>query len=215
VVLSGNASIGELHKTEVAVPARPAANGPKPSRFDMNTKSILVCALAGAIAPPALAQEYGRHVDRTEIRFGAAFDNTGPLTNFTWRDPVANFEIAFAAPDLGLPGQPRPYLGIDLSGARNAIHFAYGGLGWDMYLGDRLSVSGSLGLAVNSARDLKSGALTRALGTRMTFHIGAGIGYDLSRDVTVQLYWNHYSNAWLHRVNMGHDSIGIRFNFRM
>lgn len=48
----------------------------------------------------------------------------------------------------------------------------------------------------------------------MLFRIGAGIGYDITDNLTVQLYADHFSNANPADENNGAENAGLRFGYR-
>lgn len=178
---------------------------------------FLLATLALALLPAyALAGGFGTNAERIEARIGAAFYDTGLLTQpVTSRGGVVNGEFLFASPDfLDGFGSPRPYVGMDLGVAANPIHFFYAGLNWDYHFTQRLYVSGSVGGAVHTAADLVNPPTQRALGSRVLFHLGAAIGFDFTPNLTGQIYTNHFSNAGLANPNEGHDSSGIRFGYR-
>lgn len=185
-------------------------------------RAIALSCLTTAVlvaAAPAYAQEdrrgFGINADMIEARIGAAFYDTGPLTNFEFQDFVLNGELLLPSPGfLSAVGSPRPYVGFDVTTADNPINFFYAGLNWDYNLTDRFYLSGSLGGAVNTADNLTNSPNTRSLGTRGTFHLGGAVGYDFTPRLTGQLYWNHFSNGYLSRPNDGHDSLGLRFGAR-
>lgn len=189
------------------------------TQFQMNgiseMRAILTLTI-GLLTPPAVfAGEAGKHADLAEIRIGMAFYDTGLLTNYQFDGPTFNAEFLMASPEfLGPVGRPRPYIGVDYSGVDHPINFGYAGLTWDYHLTSKLFVSGSVGGSVNDAKDLKSSATTRSLGSNLGFHLGAAIGYDISPTLAAQIYTNHFSNAYLAPPNEGHDSSGFRLGYR-
>jgi hypothetical protein len=71
-----------------------------------------------------------------------------------------------------------------------------------------------MGGAITSANDLEHSTRYKNLGCKVLFHLGAGLGYDLSEHVSVELYADHFSNADLCTPNNGAESAGIRFAYR-
>jgi outer membrane scaffolding protein for murein synthesis (MipA/OmpV family) len=115
---------------------------------------------------------------------------------------------------LSAIGAPRPYVGFDAAIADDGIHFAYAGLNWDYNLTNRLYLSASVGGAVTTASNLKDPDDYKALGCRALFHLGLGLGYDLTDTVTVMAYADHFSNANLCEPNEGAESMGARVGLR-
>ncbi|MBO6716380.1 MAG: acyloxyacyl hydrolase [Rhizobiaceae bacterium] len=164
----------------------------------------------------AFAGEFGRNADRMEMRFGGALYDLGLLTRPVRVTGAAlNGEFLFASPEfLDSIGAPRPYVGIDVGIAPSPIHFIYAGLAWDYHFTQRFYVSGSVGGAIHTAANLVNPPTQRALGSRVLFHLGLAIGFDITPNLTGQIYTNHFSNAGLANPNEGHDSSGVRFGFR-
>jgi hypothetical protein len=159
----------------------------------------------------------GKNSDRYEIRGGIMSYDTGVFSPKDYNGIVFNGEFVFKSPEfLSFLGSPRPYIGTDISAVDNgkAVHFFYAGLSWDVYFTKRLYLLGSLGGSINTADNLTNPVGYKALGCNALFHLGAGIGYDLTQDLTVQLYADHFSNANLCSRNMGQEAAGIRFGYK-
>ncbi len=171
--------------------------------------------VAALIAFPATAGGFGKYADKAEIRIGAGLYDTGPATRHTQDGGSYNAEFLLPSPEMfsGI-GSPRPYVGVDFANVDNAISVGYAGLTWDYSLTDRLYMSGSLGGAVNNAKDLRHSAYTRNLGSNFGFHVGLAAGFDVTETLTAQVYMNHFSNAGLAKPNGGHESTGVRLGYR-
>lgn len=187
---------------------------------------VALAALCGALLAtlPASAKDrylfpgfglIGKYSNRYELRLGVAAYDTGIFTTHNFDGAVLNAELLFPSPGfLYSLGSPRPVIGVDIATASNAIHFAYLGLNWDAHFTDRLYATASLGGAVTSANDLNHSTRYKNLGCKVLFHLGAGVGYDLSEHASIELYADHFSNADLCKPNNGAESAGIRFGYR-
>jgi hypothetical protein len=189
--------------------------------FFRTTASMLV--MWGAAASTASAQdvlparfgEVGRYADRYEARFGVMAYDRGAFTTDEYSGTVINGEFLFKSPDfLSQIGAPRPYVGFDAAIADDAIHFAYAGLNWDFSLTERLYLTTSFGGAITTADNLENPTSYKALGCRAMFHVGLGLGFDITPDLTAQLYADHFSNANLCSPNEGAEATGIRLGYR-
>jgi len=157
----------------------------------------------------------GKYSNKFELRLGLAAYDTGIFTTHDFNGAVINGELLLPSPDfLYAIGSPRPVIGADIATAPHAIHFAYAGLNWDAHFTDRLYATWSLGGAVTSATELEHSTEHKNLGCRVLFHLGAGLGYDVSEHASVELYADHFSNADLCTPNNGAESAGIRFAYR-
>jgi hypothetical protein len=164
---------------------------------------------------PARFGELGRYADRMEARFGVMAYDRGFFSTDDFSGTVINGELLFRSPDFleGI-GSPRPYIGFDAAIANDPVHFFYAGLNWDMSLTDRLYLSASLGGSINTAKNLVNPSNYKALGCRVLFHLGAGIGFDLTPNLTIEAYADHFSDANLCRRNDGAEATGVRIGYR-
>ena len=190
-----------------------------------NRLFVALAALCGMLAAcPASAKDrylfpgfglIGKYSNKFELRLGVAAYDTGIFTTHSFNGAVINGELLFPSPDfLSAIGSPRPMIGVDIATASHAIHFAYLGLNWDAHFTDRLYATWSLGGAITSANDLEHSTRYKNLGCKVLFHLGAGIGYDLSEHASLELYADHFSNADLCKSNDGAESAGVRFAYR-
>lgn len=183
---------------------------------------ILVAAVL-ASGPASAGDRYllpgfgliGKYSNNFELRLGVAAYDTGIFTTHDFNGAVINGELLLPSPDLLYAiGSPRPVIGVDIATAPDAIHFAYADLNWDAHFTDRLYATWSLGGAVTSATELKHATKYKSLGCKLLFHLGAGLGYDLTEHASVELYADHFSNADLCHPNNGAESAGIRLGYR-
>lgn len=150
-----------------------------------------------------------------EARLGLLAYDRGAFSSDVFDGVVVNGEFLFRSPEfLGGIGSPRPYVGFDAAIADDPIHFFYTGLSWDMSLTNRTYLSANVGGAITTARNLDDPTQYKALGSRVLFHLGAAVGFDLTDHVTMQLYADHFSNANLTKPNNGAEATGLRFGYR-
>lgn len=189
--------------------------------------SLIAAAVLFAASTPVIAQDFpnpdrfeprsgwGSYADRMEVRLGGMFYDTGFFTEPVYNGGVVNGEFLFKSPDfLSAIGAPRPYVGVDVAISDDPVHFIYAGLNWDYNVTHRFYLSASLGGAIHTDSDLVKGWGERSLGTRALFHVGLAVGYDITDDLTVQAYLDHFSNAGLGPVNDGAESAGMRIGYR-
>jgi lipid A 3-O-deacylase len=113
---------------------------------------------------------------------------------------------------LGAIGAPSPYAFVSIATA-GKTDLAAAGLSWR--IGGRLFARPGIGLAIHdrSSRGVRNGLRTD-LGSRVLFEPELGIGYQLSRRVTLEASWVHVSHAQLFGgQNPGMDSIGLRLSY--
>lgn len=161
--------------------------------------------------------QFGKNADMLEIRMGALSYGTGAFTHEDERGIVINGELVLPSPGfLEVIGSPRPYLGFDFAPDDDQTDFFYAGLNWEAYFTDRLYLSASFGGSINNARQLVQPVdyLEALLGCRVLLHLGAGLGFDISRQLTVQLYADHFSNANICSENGGAEAAGLRVGYR-
>ncbi|WP_420959717.1 acyloxyacyl hydrolase [Brucella sp. IR073] len=172
-------------------------------------------ALAGDLFDTSRFGQIGKYADRQEVRLGVMAYDRGLFSTDDYDGVVVNGEFLFKSPDfLDGIGSPRPYIGFDAAIADDPVHFFYTGLNWDFQLTEKLYLTTSLGGAVTTANNLHDPTTYKALGCRVLFHLGAGLGYDLTDNWTAQLYTDHFSNANLCDENNGAEATGIRLGYR-
>ncbi len=162
------------------------------------------------------SSRWGRNADYWEVRFGGAAYDFGPATRRDFSGGVVNAEILVPSPGfLARIGAPRPYLGTDIAISDDAIHVVYLGLNWEVYLTEKLYLGIAGGGAWNSSSFTASASgATKDLGSSVLFHLQASLGFDISRNWTMQIFYNHFSNANVSGSNAGLESIGARLGKR-
>jgi len=164
-----------------------------------------------------LAERFGQtiHSDEYEALLGILSYDTGLFSTHDYHGIVINGEVLFPSPDyLAWAGSPRPQIGFDATFAADPVHFIYAGLNWEFHIASRFYLSANVGGAITTASNLKDPVGYKPLGSRALFHLGLGLGYDLNRHTTLQLYADHFSNADLTQPNAGAEDAGVRLGYR-
>ena len=138
---------------------------------------------------------------------------------FIAADPVEegidiNAEILFTSPGFFEPiWSPRPHIGaqFNVNGRTSQI---YAGLTWTFSLVDRLWLGASVGGAWHNGETDAVGFSRKALGSKALFRLSAELGYDLTEELSISLYLDHESNAFLADRNPGLDNAGVRFGWK-
>ncbi len=159
---------------------------------------------------------YGKNAEYWEARFGGGAYDTGPGTPQHFTGGVINGEVLAPSPDfLSFIGSPRPYVGGDYAISDDEIHVVYAGLNWEAYLTQRMYLGFSGGGAWNSSQvTTSSSGVTKDLGSSTLFHLQLSAGYDVTSKLTLQFFYNHFSNANIFNSNTGLESIGGRLGLR-
>jgi hypothetical protein len=183
--------------------------------------AMLALSMSGG---PAIAKDrylfsnfglIGKYSNNYELRLGLGAYDTGIFSHHQFNGADIYAELLFPSPDfLYWLGSPRPHFGVDIATPSHAIDFAYGGLTWDTYFTKRLFTTASLGIAITTATNLHDPTDYKAMGCKVLFHLGAGIGYDITKDISLQLYADHFSNAKLCTPDAGAESAGFRIGYR-
>lgn len=167
------------------------------------------------------AANAGEVMKESEFKVGVLKHDMGIFSSDKQEGIDINLEYQFTSPEvLSFLGSPRPHVGTVLSTHADSIHQFYGGLSWNYKFLGNMFVSGHWGGAVHTADNLEeppagvAGDPTdRYLGCRVLFRLAAGLGYQITDEVTVELYADHISNANLCDNNEGLENAGIRFGF--
>lgn len=174
---------------------------------------LVLPAEAGDLAP---SFDVGRHADRLELRGSIAFYDSGPFTSQTASAAVINGELFFPSPALlDAIGSPRLYIGTDIVTDGDLTNVAYAGLNWQAHLYSKLYLGFSVGGSINDDSTIvgNDGEL-KDLGSNVLFHLQASAGYDITQDLSAEIYLNHFSNANLGDSNDGLESTGVRLGYR-
>jgi lipid A 3-O-deacylase len=117
---------------------------------------------------------------------------------------------------------PRPDIGFTANTA-GGTSFGYIGLNWTADLAknilddhDGVYFSFGFGGAISNS-DLSgdnSSDNNKDMGSRALFHLYAELGYDVTRNVNVSVFYEHYSNAGLGTVNPGMNNLGMRLGYK-
>lgn len=180
-------------------------------------------ALAGLLAllpAAALAQEAPPQ-RRLELRAGLLAHEPGGREESLG----LNGEILFPSP-LPIPAaaspfwaavlRPRPHLGgtANTAGKTSSLHL---GLTWTGFLardvlrpGDALRLDVFGGGALNDGIHGRTRADRNALGGNLLFRVGAEIGWQMDRNWSVGLFFDHQSNGGTARFNQGLNAVGLR-----
>lgn len=156
-----------------------------------------------------------------EAKVGVLAHDVGFLGDHTEGGADIVGEVLFTSPDLlRVIGAPRPAVGVSVNTAGDTS-YAYADLNWTGKFwapADRPElgpyVSGFLGGAVHDGRLDTSGDGEKALGSRVLFHLGVALGYQLTSCNSVEAYFSHLSNADLASHNAGLNNVGLRTGFK-
>ncbi|WP_380069725.1 acyloxyacyl hydrolase [Dankookia sp. GCM10030260] len=156
-----------------------------------------------------------------------------------WHDPTAkesspalNGEVLFASPvpvrlTAGIDPlwrwvlEPRPHLGFtaNLEGKTSK---GYAGLTWTTMLardvlrpGDGIRFDLMFGGSLNDGKHDARLSDRKDLGGNLLFRVGAEIGYQVDRHLSVSLFIDHDSNAGTARRNQGLNSLGVRLGYAL
>ena len=187
------------------------------NKTTIKTASASLIALVVSTA----AANAGEVMKESEFKFGVLKHDVGLFSSDRQEGIDLNLEYQFTSPEvLSFLGSPRPHVGTVLSTHADSIHQFYGGLSWNYKFLGNMFVSGHWGGAVHTADNLEEppAGVTRDpsdryLGCRVLFRLAAGLGYQITDEVSVELYADHISNANLCDNNQGLENAGVRFGF--
>ncbi len=178
--------------------------------------SLLVGSVGAGM--PAAAQD-GKIVD--ELKLGVLDHDITLGGRGVESGADLNAEVLFTSPDfLGFLGGPRPHLGIAVNTDGNTDQ-AYFGLTWDWtpikrIIGesDGLTLSGSLGGALQDGYEDSAPPGRKKLGSVILFREAIELGYQITPVYSISGIVDHISNADLGSHNAGITSAGARLGFK-
>ncbi|WP_162915195.1 acyloxyacyl hydrolase [Desertibaculum subflavum] len=176
--------------------------------------ALLAAALFAAA--PAMAQsssdEYDQALQGFELRLGLLEHDVGLLPKRNYEDGLSiNGELAFAP--LGSYGRAafRPVIGGSVS-TEGRTNFAYADMRAEV-LWDRIFFGVGLGAAIHDSK-LRRTAHEKDLGSRVLFHVPAEVGFQITPNNRLSVYYEHLTNFGLDKDNQGLDNLGVRFAHR-
>jgi len=163
------------------------------------------------ITPQARAQE-GSVI--SEIRAGILAHDIEFLGNSIEDGIDFNAEVLFRSPRfLDFAFSPRPHLGAQVN-SRGDTSQIYAGLTWTYSPLDRFWLGFGAGGMVHDGKTGDNNPGKKALGSHVLFRLSGEIGYDLTEQFSISLYYDHESNAKLANNNEGLNNAGVRFGFK-
>lgn len=178
--------------------------------FPAGAALVAAASLAGA---PAAAQdssgEYDQALQGFELRLGLLEHDVGLLPRRNHEDGLSiNGELAFAPFSSYGRAAFRPVIGGSVS-TEGRTNFAYADMRAEM-LWDRVFFGLGLGAAVHDSK-LRRTAHEKDLGWRVLFHVPAEIGFQITPNNRLSVYYEHLTNFGLDKDNEGMDNLGVRF----
>ena len=150
------------------------------------------------------------------IRVGALNHDVGGLwSGFRREDGLdLNVEAQFNFAVPVFYGNLRPALGASIN-TEGDTSKAYLGARWEVVFWEESVFFGvGLGAAVHDGNTGFGRNDKKALGSRVLFHIPAELGVYLGEHISVSLFFDHVSNAYLADENQGLDTLGFRVGYR-
>lgn len=189
----------------------------------MHQRSSLAAAALLALAvtaSPAAAD--GGLID--EVKLGVLAHDVGFLGDAVEGGADLMGEVLFKSPEIfGIIGAPRPTLGasVNTAGKTDYLYFDFT---WNytffhdvINAQDGFYVGGFLGGALHDGHlnSRPSGDTTdKLLGTRALYHLGLELGYQINPVNSVEIYFDHLSNADASSHNAGLNNVGLRTGFK-
>lgn len=171
-------------------------------------------SLALVFCAPHAAAEPGDNLI-SEVRGGLlAHDLDFIATDTVEKGVDVNAELLFVSPGFLEPVfSPRPHLGVQIN-TRGDTSQVYAGVTWTFDLTDSLWLGLSGGGTVHNGETLDLNGDRKALGSRALFRLAAELGVNVTEHVSVSVYFDHESNAFLAERNPGIDNVGARVGWR-
>ncbi|GJL75393.1 acyloxyacyl hydrolase [Nitrosomonas sp.] len=149
-----------------------------------------------------------------QLKFGVLAHDVGDLwSGFNREEGIdLNIEVVFSPSLTILGGALRPALGGSINTAGDTSK-GYLDLLWQYNFATGIFFVSGVGAAIHDGKLNASTAGRKALGSRVLFHIPVELGYFISPQTTVSIYFDHISNAYTANENEGMDTLGVRFGY--
>jgi lipid A 3-O-deacylase len=156
-----------------------------------------------------------------EVKAGVLAHDVGVLGDSVESGADIVGEMLFTSPRfLDAIGAPRPALGVSGNTA-GKTDYLYLDLAWTATVWHQapqseegIYVGGALGGAVHDGQLNQFVDHDKALGTRGLFHLAVEAGYRIDPAYSVELYFDHLSNADISTHNPGLNNVGLRVGFK-
>lgn len=174
----------------------------------------LACvALALASCLPMQAAGAAREASSLLV-IGVMAHDQGPASDHHEHGIDLNVEVLFTP--LNIIGSPRPHVGATLNFAGDTS-IAYAGLTFPLHDSRRWFGNGFIGGVVHNGPLHKNPVGCQAdsdcgFGVRVMPHLGVELGYYVTTENAVSLYWDHMSHKGIiSGENEGIDHLGLRY----
>lgn len=107
----------------------------------------------------------------------------------------------------------RPHIGVQVNTDDDTSQ-AYLGLTTTHYLTDTVWGAFSGGGAIHNGETTDFGEDRKAFGSQVLFRLALELGVDVTDHLSVSLYYDHESNAFLASENPGIDNVGARIGWK-
>lgn len=107
----------------------------------------------------------------------------------------------------------QPHVGIQVNTTDDTSQ-AYFGLTTTHYLTDAVWGAFSGGGTIHNGETSRFGEDRKAFGSKVLFRLALEVGVDVTEHVSVSLYYDHESNAFLAEENPGIDNVGARLGWK-
>jgi lipid A 3-O-deacylase len=185
--------------------------------FSPKRLSATAMLLGGALlaGSPAMAQDstqFDTALQGIELRVGLMEHDVGILPKHNYEDGLSiNGELALSPFTSFGRAAVRPVIGASIS-TEGRTNFGYADIRGEM-LFDRFFVGLGLGAAVHDSK-LRTTRHEKDLGWRVLFHIPAEVGFQITPNNRISVYYEHLTNFGLDSSNAGLDNLGVRLSHR-
>ena len=176
---------------------------------------VLFAVMSGAVMVSVdQARAGGSQSGSTEIRLGTAYHGYEGREAGTVDVMVDALLPAF---DLGKPLASdvfslHPQIGADIN-TQGKTNAAFAGFAAVMKLPANFKIEGDLGGSVNDGKTTSSDSSRSELGCTVLFREALGLGYQVTKEVSVMAFAEHMSNANLCSPNNGITNFGVKIGY--
>ena len=184
----------------------------------MKKRIVVTCiiTLTLLVLTPFAQGNYATHKTNLfhQVKFGVlAHDVPDLWSGFNREDGVdLNIEVILGPSYTVLGGTLRPAIGGSINTAGETSKGYIDAL-WQYDFKTKIFLVIGIGAAVHSGKNNSTTSERKALGSRVLFHVPLELGYYVTPQTTVSVYFDHISNANTAKENEGLDTIGVRFGY--
>jgi len=126
---------------------------------------------------------------------------------------ILNLELSFNHPAIAFfSGVLRPNIGGNLNNTSDTSSL-YAGFLWEKTIASQFYIITGINLALHNGDIVATSSDRKSLGARILLRFPLELGYKITKNHAISLFFEHKSNGYLAKPNEGMDELGLRYSY--